>query len=356
MLNFAVGPVQSEESILELGKEQVPYFRTDDFSSLMKENERIILSLFDAPADSRAVFLTGSGTAAMEACVMNLFTERDKALVVNGGSFGARLAELCTIHNVPFDEIRVEYGRALSGNELAKYENKGYTAFLVQLCETSTGVLYDMDAIGDFCRRNNIFLFVDAISGFLADRISMNKMGISAAITGSQKALALPPGLSLICLDKEAVRRCNENKVRSMYFNLCDYLKNMERGQTPFTPAVSILIQLNARLKGLAVDNGAGEHAKIAERAAYFRGKISGLPLEIFTDRSALSNCVTALRVDERGISAHRIFEIIKDEYKIWVCPNGGDLRDSVFRVGHMGNLTLPDYDKLLDALCEVLK
>lgn len=355
MLNFTVGPVQIQENILELGKEQVPYFRTDEFSALMKENEKTILSLFDAPENSRSIFMTGSGTSSMEAGVMNFFTAKDKVLVVNGGSFGERLAELCEIHEIPYTQIKLQSGKPLTEEILGSYENKGYTGFLVQLCETSTGVRYDMNMIGDFCRRNNMFLFVDAVSGFLADEISMKKMNINAAITGSQKALALPPGLSVICMDEKAVERCNTNKVHSLYFNLASYLKNGERGQTPFTPAVSILIQLNSRLKELAKDNGKAEHAKIAERASYFRNIIKELPFTVFTDLSALSNCVTALKVNDEKVSAHRLFEVVKDEYKIWICPNGGELKDKVFRVGHIGNLSLSDYDSLAKALKKAL-
>ena len=93
MINFAVGPVQMDEEIRAIGAEEVPYFRTPEFSAIMKENERLMKQFTGAPEDARAVFLTGSGTAAMEAAVMNLFTERDRVLVVNGGSFGARFAK-----------------------------------------------------------------------------------------------------------------------------------------------------------------------------------------------------------------------------------------------------------------------
>ena len=105
MLNFTVGPVQSSNEVREIGKEQVPYFRTPEFSAVMKENETLIKKFFFAPEEARAVFITGSGTAAMEAAVMNLFDEKDKVLVVNGGSFGARFAELCKIHNITFNII-----------------------------------------------------------------------------------------------------------------------------------------------------------------------------------------------------------------------------------------------------------
>ena len=111
MINFAVGPVQMDEEIRAIGAEEVPYFRTPEFSAIMKENERLMKQFTGAPEDARAVFLTGSGTAAMEAAVMNLFTERDRVLVVNGGSFGARFAKICEIHEVPHEEIRLESGR-----------------------------------------------------------------------------------------------------------------------------------------------------------------------------------------------------------------------------------------------------
>lgn len=115
MINFAVGPVQMDEEIRAIGAEEVPYFRTPEFSAIMKENERLMKQFTGAPEDARAVFLTGSGTAAMEAAVMNLFTERDRVLVVNGGSFGARFAKICEIHEVPHEEIQLESGRALRG-------------------------------------------------------------------------------------------------------------------------------------------------------------------------------------------------------------------------------------------------
>lgn len=105
-----------------------------------------------------------------------------------------------------------------------------------------------MNLIGEFCNRNKLFLFVDAVSGFMADKISMNEMHINAAITGSQKALALPPSMSFTVLDKTAIERCKKNNIRNLYFNYPDYLRNGERGQTPFTPAVGTLIQLNDKL------------------------------------------------------------------------------------------------------------
>ena len=105
MHNFTVGPVQMDEETRMLAKEQIPYFRTPEFSALMKENERVMCELFDAPSDSRVVFMTGSGTASMEGAVMNFFTKDDRVLVVNGGSFGHRLVEFCGIYGRKFTLI-----------------------------------------------------------------------------------------------------------------------------------------------------------------------------------------------------------------------------------------------------------
>ena len=121
MLNFSVGPVQMSEEIRNIGFEQIPYFRTIEFSELMKENERLIKKFVHASEQSRAIFMTGSGTSSMEASVINIFNSDDNVLVVNGGSFGARFAEICKIHDIPYTEIKLEYGQILTIDELKQY-------------------------------------------------------------------------------------------------------------------------------------------------------------------------------------------------------------------------------------------
>lgn len=359
MLNFAVGPVQMAPEIQAIGGEEIPYFRTPEFSELMKENERLMLKLAGAGAGSRALFLTASGTAAMEAAVINLFTEEDKVLVVNGGSFGARFGKICRIHHIPHTEICLETGKKLTGEDLSPYESAGYTGFLVNVHETSTGVLYDMDLISRFCERNGLRLVVDAISSFLADPFTMEKWGVSLMLTGSQKALALPPGLSVLVLDRSAVERVGEVEVESLYFDLKNYLADGERGQTPFTPAVGILLQLHARLRQMD-GMGAGaeqEIRRIQAVAEDFRRRIRGLPFSIVSE--SLSDAVTPLhptgtRADGSPVSAKEIVQVLKDEYGIFVCPNGGELADTVFRVGHLGALTEEDNRRLVDAFREL--
>lgn len=348
MLNFTVGPVMCSEEVRAVGGEQVPYFRTAEFSALMFENEQLMMKFAKAPAGSKTAFMTNSSTGSMEAVVMNCFTEKDKVLVVDGGSFGHRFAELCEIHGIPYTPLKLYHGQKLTKERLYEYDSQGYAGLLVNIDETSTGVLYDAEMIGDFCRKNSLFYVCDCVSSFLADPFDMEHCGADVMITGSQKVLACPPGISIIILAPRAVERVTGAKVRSMYFNLADVLKNMERGQTPFTPAVGILRQINARLKEIEASGGAdAEIARVAAQASDFREKIKELPFEFVSESPA--NGVTP--VHPVNADAYEIFLTLKDEYGIWICPNGGELKSKVFRVGHIGYLSHEDNTTLIDAL-----
>jgi len=353
MLNFTVGPVMSSEDVLSIGAEQVPYFRTSEFSEVMLENENYMLEYSKAPDKSRAVFMTCSSTGSMEAVVMNCFSKHDKVLVINGGSFGQRFSQLCEIHGIPFNTLKLEFGQKLTKERLYEYDNNGYTGLLVNVDETSSGVLYDTIMIGEFCRKNNLFYVCDCVSSFLADPFDMAMCGADVMITGSQKVLACPPGISVIVMSPLAVERIEKSNVRSMYFNLKDALKNQERGQTPFTPAVGILLQLNRRFREISENGGAdAEIARVASQAADFRRKIRNLPFELVSENPA--NGVTSLH-PVLG-NAYEIFIRLKDEYGIWICPNGGDMREKVFRVGHIGVLTHKDNTVLINAFMDLLE
>lgn len=352
MLNFTVGPVMSSEAVCSVGAEQVPYFRTAEFSETMFENERLLLKFANAPAGSKGLFLTNSSTGAMEAVVMNCFTEKDNVLVVNGGSFGTRFAQICRIHDVPYTEIKLMHGQRLTQERLYEYDGQPFTGLLVNVDETSTGVLYDAEMIGEFCRRNHLFYVCDCVSSFLADPFDMSSCGADVMLTGSQKVLACPPGVSLIVLSPCAVERIKNEHVKSMYFDLADALKNMERGQTPFTPAVGILRQINTRLKEIEASGGAdAEIARVAAQAADFREKIKGLPFELVSESPA--NGVTPIH--PLHANAYDIFLKLKDEYDIWICPNSGEMKDIIFRVGHIGYLNHDDNTTLVNAFKDLM-
>ncbi len=356
MLNFTVGPVMFSDEVRAIGAEQVPYFRTPEFSKIMFENEQLVKKFAKAEADARVCFMTGSGTASMEAAVINIFTKKDNVLVIDGGSFSHRFVEILEIHEIPYTLIKPEFGCSVTENQLGSFEGKGYTGLLVNLNETSIGVLYDIKLISDFCKRNNIFLMVDSISSFLCDPFDMAELDVQVMITGSQKALACPPGISLIVLSEKAVERVYSNKSKTMYLDLKRALKDGERGQTPFTPAVGTLLQINQRLKEIATGGGVDkEVARVGNLAGYFRRKIKehNLPFEIIS--KTLPNSVTPLS-PASGKSAYDIFTVLKDEYQIWICPNGGSLKDKMFRVGHIGSLEEMDFDVLISAFQDMQK
>lgn len=347
MLNFTVGPVMSYDDVLAVAGEQVPYFRTQEFSETILENEAFMKEFVNAPDNAKVVFITGSGTASMEAVIMNVFTAKDKLLVIDGGSFGHRFTQLCDIHHIPYTAIKPECGHTVTTDMLNEYQNKGYTGLLVNIHETSTGVLYDAQMLGDFCKSQGMLYIVDAISSFLADPLDMQKVGADVIFTGSQKVLACAPGISIIVLGERALSRVWENETKTMYLDLKDAIRNAERGQTPFTPAVGILRQINVRLRQIKRNGGANtEIERISIQAKDFRNKIRELPFEIVSE--SLSNAVTPLH--PTTASAYDIFLQLKDDYGIWICPNGGDMKDSIFRVGHFGAQTTADNDTLVMA------
>ncbi len=349
---YTVGPVDMYESTLRIGGEPLPYFRTAEFSEVMLSIERDLLALTDAPSGSRAAILTASGTGAMEATVAALFRPGERTLVIDGGSFGHRFAQLCDAHSVAHDDVRLAYPERLTAESLAPFDEPGkYAALLVNIHETSTGQLYDIDMISAFCRRNGCLLVVDAISSFLADPLSVSRSGIDALICSSQKALSLPPGLSFVVLGERVIReRVSVNPSPCQYLSLRDALVDMERGQTPFTPAVGIILQLRDRLTMIGSRGGLGpEIALHAERSRHFRALCgrSGIAVPSFPK----SNALTTIEIPD----AYGVYLWLKDARSLTVTPAGGALKDRVLRVGHLGNKTLSEYDVLTEALLEAI-
>ena len=344
---FTPGPIAMDDETIAIGGTQAQYFRTPEFSRLMLECESMLKKALDVPDDARMIFLTASGTAAMEATVMNLFTTKDKVLILNGGTFGKRFKQICMIHGIPFEVIDLEWNEAFKPEMLNQYENCGITGMLVNMCETSTGQLYPMDTISAFCKRNRACLVVDAISAFLCDPFGMKETGADAVIISSQKGLALHPGMSFIAVSKEAFdERCVKNNARSLYFNFTNYYPEILRGQTEYTPAIGIINQLHDKLERI-LQNGTGIYINHCRHLAeYFRDKVHSFH-SLYTVDYPLSNCVTPVICTNKN--AKQIVTTLRDEHGIYVIPAAGVVADTMFRVAHMSRkLTIDNIDELL--------
>lgn len=343
---FTVGPVMMYPETLAESGEQLPYFRTDEFSQLMLDSDRILRGLVNAPEGSRSVFLTASGTGAMEAAAGCGFTSTDRVLIISGGGFGHRFAEICDVHGIPHDDVELKWDEALEPKHLDEFKGRGYAALLVNMDETSTGQLYDIGMISDFCRSEGMMLVVDAISAFLADPIDMSADSIDALIISSQKALALEPGTSMVVLSPRMISRIEGIDSHMFYLDLKHHLRDMVRGQTPFTPAVGTLLCLNSMLKSIESQGIDAKIERTAGLARYFRRRARDRGFSI--PSYPLSNAVTPLIFEG---DAKRVYSELRSRFDITVTPSGGDLGDTLLRIGHLGNLEESDYDDLIAAL-----
>lgn len=349
---FTVGPVEMYPESLELGGKQDPYFRTQAFSDMMLGIERKFLKSVNAPQGSRFAALTMSGTGAMEAAVSSVFTQEDKVLVIDGGSFGHRFAQICEIHRIPYQTIHLNFLQEFTADMLAPFENQGFTGLLVNYCETSTGQSYDLNILGNFCHRNGMYLIVDAVSAYLADSLDMQQQNVDLILTASQKALALAPGLSLVAASPRVTEeRILKNRPNTLYLNLAGYFENQKRGQPPFTSAVSIVRMLAQRLDVIEQSGMRAVVAQHHKRAVYFRTKARQLGIMMPCYR--LSNCCTPL-IFPKG-NAKQIYQYLSEKYGLVVTPSGGAQAEKELRVGHLGNLQLSDYDILIDRMKEIL-
>lgn len=348
---FTVGPVQMFPRTLELSKEQLPYFRDEDFSNMMLHMEKQ-LNEFLSLKHGTSIFISGSGTSAMESLVACSFTPQDKVLVINGGSFGERFVQLCQMHQIPYDEYHITFPEVFDEETLATFDGTAYRAVLVNLHETSIGQLYPIEALSAFAKRNHAYLIVDAISTFLADPYDMDRYGIDVTILSSQKALACAPGISMIAMQQDFYETMVEPKEdHAMYLSIKEHVKNMKRGQTPNTPAVGVLLQISDRLEMIKEMGLEVCLQETAEKAAYFRSLVKELPISI--PAFPHSNALTPILIEQDR--AKEVYQKLK-AVGYYVTPSGGSLAKKLLRVGHLGYVTTSDYDELVKHMKEILK
>ncbi len=338
-----VFPGNIEDSILQIGGKPFPYMRTEQFSELVKDSEKMLLDLMHCPG-GRVIFYTASGTGAMDAVVANYVSQFKKAFIIAGGSFGYRWKSLCEYYHCPNEVFEVPF--ALDIDYVLLEEAVAASrpdVFLCQHHETSTGQLYNMERVSEVCKKYGVSLVVDAISSFLSDELDMEELGIDICITSSQKGLNIAPGLSFLFLSPQILETVFAHK--SYYFDFAENLKNLERGQTPYSPATTIFLQLHARLK-MDISLGVRQIiASVRARALYFRELCKQncweMPVEV------PSNCITGFFVRRNGDILFR--ELLKQD--IYIMPGG---TPGYFRVSHLGVQTTEDLDDLANRIKDI--
>lgn len=327
------GPTAVPEFVRTAMSSETLHHRTPEFENIFKQTRELLLELFDMP---EAVMLASSGTGAMEACVTNL--THKKALTVNSGKFGERFGKICDAHNIPHTEIKHEWNTPVSIEEIvtAVENDTEIDAIFVQLCESAGGLRHPVEEIAKAVKAVNkdIMIVADGITTIGVEKVDTTN--IDAIITGSQKALMLPPGLAMIGFSNEAVAKI-EKKSAGYYFNLATEIKKQKTNTTAWTAATTLIIGLGSILSKLKEDGFENLYAKTAVRAKATREALKAIGLEVYPHTPA--NAMTTIYTEE----SNAIRKVLKEKYDLNIAGGQDHLKGKIFRINHMG--LVADYE-----------
>ncbi|BCV19962.1 pyridoxal-phosphate-dependent aminotransferase family protein [Moorella sp. Hama-1] len=330
--------------------------RGPEFKALWEEVTAGLKEVFQTR--SEVVILTASGTAGMEAAVVNLISPGEKVLAVTIGAFGERFVQICRAFDVEAEVLAFPYGRAADpeviAERLAADSGHQIKAVLVQHNETSTGVLNDIRAISRARGNHPALLIVDSISGLAAADLPMDAWHVDVVIAGSQKALMLPPGLTMLAVNERAWQAAEKCTNKRFYLDIKKARSSGLKGQTPFTPAVSLLYGLRESLRLLREETLVGSFARHALMRDMVRAGVRSLGLDLLADDSVASPAVTAVCVPE-GLKPADIITPLREKFGVVVAGGQGEVKDRVFRLGHLGYVSFNDIMAGLAALEAVL-
>lgn len=349
---FTPGPVSSYPPALAAALDANIHHRTGEFKEILSEVVSGLRRMLGEPAE---VFVfTSSGSGAMEAAVCNLFSAGDEVLIASCGKFGERWIDLAERFALKATVLKYTYGQPVSPLEIGSSlkANPKIRGVFVQACESSTAVQNDMEALAETVKDSNALLIADAVTGLGTMHVTVN-MGVDVVVSGSQKALMIPPGLAVIGLSERAWKRVEGSTLPRFYFDLRAAKKAWDQsGQTPFTPATSLIVALRESIRVIE-SWGLDRLIRITEnRARATRAGLKAAGLEIFAARPA--NAMTAVIAPEGN--ADQITSRLKQNFGLQVAGGQGEMKGKIFRISHMGYIDHFDTLGVLSALELILK
>ncbi|HEY6418210.1 MAG TPA: alanine--glyoxylate aminotransferase family protein [Candidatus Binataceae bacterium] len=347
---FTPGPSPvPPEVLLEMARPMV-HHRTPEFSRALDLSRERVKPLFGTRAE--IVLLAATGTGAMEASVTNLLQPGEHAVFVNGGKFGERWGKLLAAFGMIGHEVKVEWGRAVSPEQvddaLRAYPES--RAVLVQASETSTCAVHPVAAIGEVTRRRGVMLIVDGITSVGVFEQKMDEWGVDALVTGSQKALMLPPGLGIVALSPRALEAARKNRTPRFYFDLSKELKSeTEEHTTAYTPAVSLIFGLNKSLELIHAEGLPQVFARHLLMAEATRDAAAALGLPLLAAGNPAPG-VTGM-LTPAGLDGSKLVKYLRDVLGVSVQGGQDQMKGKLVRIGHMGDLSPFDMLTAISAL-----
>jgi len=353
-LLLAPGPTPVPARVRLAMAQPMFHHRTPQFSALFGEVRTQLQELFQTEQD--VLMLAASGTGAMEAAVNNCFAPGDEVIFINGGKFGERWGKLASTFGVKPIEIRVEWGRAVRPEQVeqALAEHPNAKGVLVQASETSTCAVHPIEQLAAVTRKKDVLLVVDGITAVGVYPIPMDQWGVDVLVTGSQKALMLPPGLALIALSARAWQRVEQVKQPRFYFDLTRERTNQAKNTTAYTPAITLVIGLREALSMMQEEGYANVYARHARLASATRAAGAALGLKLVAPDNP-SPAVTGLYTPE-GVDGGKLFSYLRDKMQVVFAGGQDQLKGKIVRIAHLGYIGAFDTVTAVAALEMALK
>lgn len=347
------GPTPVPEEVRKVLAEPIFHHRTPRYRKIFGSVSERLKKVFRTK--NPVYTFAGSGTLAMEAAMVNFHSAGDEVLVIEAGKFGERYTSISKAYGLKPIVLKVTWGEAVTTAAVreALKQNPGIKSICMQLCETSTAVLLDVKAVASIVKGTDVLLIVDAVSGLAADRMECDDWGVDLAIAGSQKALMLPPGLAFLSVSEKARKRMESSTIKKFYLDLKRYEKSLKDADTPFTPAVGLVLGLDKALELIEREGIENVFKRCEENAAWLRERLEAMGLKIYS--KAPSATLTAAMVPE-GIDGEKLVKIMRDEKGVTMAGGQDSLKGKIVRICHMGAITREDLEEGLRIMKETLQ